>query len=190
MTATLQEAIAAARGGDMEQAVLLAAEVAQEHPNDANAWYLLSQLVDSDARRAAYLSKTLAVDPGHQRARAEWAALPADLMETLVVDDVAIMPEPAGMAGAEEDLGPAAASSGVPEWLRPLGAEPVPATPQAVVTAASIAPPAASRPPARPRPKTPPPPRRRGNQALAFLLVLLVVLTLVVLVFLGYLLLT
>ena len=70
MTATLQEAIAAVRRGETERAQLLTAEVIRENPDDANAWYLLSQLVDSDARRAAYLSKALALDPTHERARA------------------------------------------------------------------------------------------------------------------------
>lgn len=41
----------------------LARQVIRENPDDANAWYLLSQLVDSDARRAAYLSKALAPNP-------------------------------------------------------------------------------------------------------------------------------
>jgi len=191
MTATLQEAIAAARGGDMEQALLLAADIAQEHPDDANAWYLLSQLVDSDARRAAYLSKTLAIAPGHERARTELAALPPDLIETLGAGEAMSMPEPAVLVGAAVESGSDTTASGVPEWLRPLGAEAVQAAPQPVAAAEPVAPPVAHRPATRPKPRTPPPPppRRRGNQALAFLLVLLVLLTLLVLVFLGYLLL-
>ena len=75
MTATLQEAIAAARDGDTERAQLLAAEVVQDNPDDANAWYLLSQLVESDGRRAAYLSKTLALDPvSYTHLSIQWAS--------------------------------------------------------------------------------------------------------------------
>ena len=83
MTATLQDAIAAVRAGETERAQLLAAEVIRDNPDDANAWYLLSQLVDSDARRAIYLHKALALDPEHSRARAEFDALPAAAVVSL-----------------------------------------------------------------------------------------------------------
>ena len=203
MTATLQEAIAAGREGDTERALLLAAEVAEANPQDANAWYLLSQLVDSDARRAAYLSKTLAIDPIHARARDEFAALPPALAESLGASGVMAVPqttppavEPVVEAAAVEgsvDTPPppdAAEMAAVPEWLRPLGAEAVEAKP---VPAPYELPPAPQPAPARPAPKPrkapPPPPRKRGNQALSFLLVLLALLTVVVLAFLAYLLL-
>ncbi len=83
MTATLQDAIAAVRAGETEHAQLLAAEVIRDNPDDANAWYLLSQLVDSDARRAIYLHKALALAPEHSRARAEFDALPAAAVASL-----------------------------------------------------------------------------------------------------------
>ena len=54
MTDTLQDAIAAVRAGDPERAQLIAVDIVRANPDDANAWYLLSQLVDSDARRAAW----------------------------------------------------------------------------------------------------------------------------------------
>ena len=83
MTPTLQDAIAAVRAGETERAQLLAADVIRDNPDDAHAWYLLSQLVDSDARRALYLRKTLALDPEHARARAEFDALPAAAVASL-----------------------------------------------------------------------------------------------------------
>lgn len=83
MTSTLHDAIAAARAGDMARAQMLAADAVSQTPDDPNGWYLLSQLVDSDARRAAYLSKTLALAPDHPRARAEFAALPPALVADL-----------------------------------------------------------------------------------------------------------
>ncbi len=83
MTATLQDAIAAVRAGETERAQLLAAEVIRDNPDDANAWYLLSQMVDSDARRAIYLHKALALEPEHSRARAEFDALPAAAVASL-----------------------------------------------------------------------------------------------------------
>ena len=72
MSTTLHEAIAAVRAGEMGRAQLLAADIVRENPDDPNGWYLLSQIVDSDARRAAYLGKTLALDPHHARARVEF----------------------------------------------------------------------------------------------------------------------
>lgn len=83
MTSSLHEAIAAVRAGDVERAQLIAASIVQDNPTDANAWYLMSQLVDSDARRAAYLGKTLTLQPNHQRALAEFSALPSSLTGVL-----------------------------------------------------------------------------------------------------------
>jgi hypothetical protein len=212
MTPTLQEAIAAARRGDVERAQLLAAEVVQATPDDANAWYLLSQLVDSDARRAAYLSKTLALDPTHEQAREEVAALPADVAESLSVASLIIPPassEPAGETLPEpemvlpeklpaEDTFPAAeteiagAAADVPEWLQPVEAE----LAQAEVVAPPVMPvpavpsPAPAAPPTLQAPPPPPPvkARNQGNQELTVLLVLLGLLTLAVLAFLVFLL--
>ena len=123
MTATLQEAIAAARDGDTERAQLLAAEVVQDNPDDANAWYLLSQLVDSDARRAAYLSKTLTLDPSHARARAEFDALPTEASAVLAVPAavaVAALEPDIAVVAVEPELLPADEPADVPEWLQPL----------------------------------------------------------------------
>jgi hypothetical protein len=89
MTTTLQDAIAAARAGEMERAQLITADVIRDNPDDPNAWYLLSQLVDSDARRAVYLAKTLELDPNHPRARQEYDELPPALHER-----IGVQPEP------------------------------------------------------------------------------------------------
>lgn len=206
MTATLQEAIAAARAGDPERAQILAADVVRNNPNDPNGWYLLSQLVDSDARRAAYLSKTLALDPTYDRARAEFSALPPALVSDLAAqtavgepaagevllsvtdEDLAEFAAPAGAAVAVAPDGvaveapvAAAALTEVPDWLQPLAPEPTPVE---------------TIPPAQPRPSSPAPrprpvaakPRPQSNRALTILLGLLGLLTVLVLVFLLYLL--
>ncbi len=99
---TLQEAISAARAGDSERAQLLTADVIQRDPDDAQAWYLLSQLVESDARRAAYLRKTLALDPGHVRAQAELDELSPDLFDTQPI----VVEAAAGTAVVEESVPP------------------------------------------------------------------------------------
>ena len=217
MTATLQEAITAVRDDDTERAQLLAAEVIQDNPDDAHAWYLLSQLVDSDARRAAYLRKTLALDPAHERARAEFAALPAEASAVLGAPVVVAAPEvdvavavAAETAAAEAvvteavvteavvmepEAWPAAEPAGVPDWLHPLSPEPTPVTvapSYEPVPVASIAPPAPAPAPATSAPgrqtTPPPPPRQQGNGALMALLVLLGLLTLAVLAILAFLL--
>ena len=145
MSNILHDAIAAARAGDMERAQQLAAENVRQQPDDANAWYLLSELVDSDARRAAYLGKALALDPHHARARIEFDALPAAITAdlrpeaaelpkaaelsplpeagvTLVTLPAAAMP-PGTVPAGEEIVTVAVAAADlptgeVPEWLR------------------------------------------------------------------------
>ena len=181
MTATLQEAIAAVRRGETERAQLLTAEVIRENPDDANAWYLLSQLVDSDARRAAYLSKALALDPTHERAQAELGALPAQSVPE---------PEPVvTFEGPATGVPAVVAPDGAPEWLEPPSPEKSAAAEAIVPPVAVAAPgePVPARP--RPTPPLPPPPRQQGNGALTALLVLLSLLTLAVLAILAYLLL-
>lgn len=212
MSTTLHEAIAAVRAGDMARAQSIAADIVRENPNDANGWYLLSQLVDSDARRAAYLSKTLALDPHHARARIEFDALPPALVDdlkpaaTVEVEETAAPEAPAESPTGEWIYAPAATTvlaeaarettaegapvaagdvpADVPEWLQPLGPKPVP--PSAHLTPAQPI-------PGQPRPKpaaraAPAKKKNGGNQALAILLGLLALLTIVVLAFLVYLL--
>lgn len=212
----LQDAIAAVRAGDMEHAQLLAIGIVRDNPDDPNGWYLLSQLVDSDARRAAYLSKTLALDPNHARARIEFDALPpalvADLAPAAVVtapvpveeweqadaqDDDQDTPTQLAAVPQDEALVDAAAQPGsdLPGWLQPLGAQQVASTQVAPTSPAMTATPpsaaAASRPkaaaPAR-KPVAKKKKKNSGNQALSILLGLLALLTILVLSFLVYLL--
>lgn len=175
MTATLQEAIAAVRRGETERAQLLTAEVIRDNPDDTHAWYLLSQLVDSDARRAAYLSKVLALDPTHERARADLGARPTE-----------DAPQPVTEFTPPATEAVAVAPESAPEWLQPLSPEPAPVA-EAVTPLTVVAAPTPARP--RPTPPPPPPPRQQGNSALTALLVLLALLTLAVLAILAYLLL-
>jgi len=213
MSTTLHEAIAAVRAGEMARAQLLAADIVRENPDDPNGWYLLSQIVDSDARRAAYLGKTLALDPHHARARIEFDSLPpalvADLMpagpatvaETVAEAETALPPVDAAApewvaAERETAVAPAtepaemalevadeAAPADVPDWLQPL--DPKPAPPSSHLTPAQ---PAAAQPrPAAAR-KSAPAKKNTGNQALSILLGLLLLLTVLVVAFLIYLL--
>lgn len=113
MSTTLHEAIAAVRAGNMEQAQLLAADVVRENPDDPNGWYLLSQLVDSDARRAAYLGKTLALNPQHSRARMEFDSLPPALVADLLPGGATVAAE--AIAEAEPLAQPP--SDDTAEWV-------------------------------------------------------------------------
>lgn len=210
MTATLQDAIAAVRAGETERAQLLAAEVIENNPDDAHAWYLLSQLVESDGRRAAYLSRVLTLDPSHERARAEFDALPAEASAVLPVPapvaiTVAAAEEPVELVVGEVEAMPEDEPEHVPDWLHQTAPEPTPvavapvyeaeavavATPPAPPPARPSQPPAVTAPRPAPRATTPPPPpaQPRGNGALTALLVLLGLLTLAVLAILAYLLL-
>ena len=113
MSTTLHEAIAAVRAGDMARAQLLAADIVRENPDDPNGWYLLSQIVDSDARRAAYLGKTLALDPHHARARIEFDSLPPALVADLAPGGATAVVDAEVEAKAPDQP----ADMGIPEWL-------------------------------------------------------------------------
>lgn len=81
MTQKLQQAIQLARNGDKQKAQYLLTQTLQEEPENAQAWYLLSLLVDSETKQTAYLQRVLALDPTHEKAQARLAELlPAAVM--------------------------------------------------------------------------------------------------------------
>ena len=131
--------------------------------------------MDSAARRADYLSKVLALDPTHERARADLGARPTE-----------DAPQPVTEFTPPATEAVAVAPESAPEWLQPLSPEPAPVA-EAVTPLPVVAAPTPARP--RPTPPPPPPPRQQGNSALTALLVLLALLTLAVLAILAYLLL-
>jgi hypothetical protein len=192
MTSTLQDAIGTVRAGNYEKAQQQLAEVIAANPDEVQAWYLLSQIVDSDARRAAYLSKTLSLDPYHQRAWAEFFSLPAEVVDRLE-------PGQAPAAGTLSDFSapppPVAATAtapvavdvetALPDWLRPV-AKDQPVVAQRRPAPVSAAPPPAAAPAS---PSVEPSAATEGNRTLSVLLAILLIATLVVLAFLVYLLL-
>jgi hypothetical protein len=188
MTVTMKEAIAAARAGDSERAQLLVAEIIQSDPNDPQAWYLMSQLVDSDARRATYLNKTLQLDPSHERARVEFSALPTEVIDQFSSSELSVIEEPSAIP-AEGVSQPEP-----PEWLRPLGPEAETQKPAITPVSSPAEEPVLTvreNVPLTPTSTTPgqkPPPVRRNNMWLIALWVLLALLTLLVLSLLAYLL--
>lgn len=75
MNEKLQQAILAARNGQETEAQLLLTQVLKEDPNETQAWFLLSTLVDSEQKKTAYLGKVLALEPDHQIAQKMLARL-------------------------------------------------------------------------------------------------------------------
>lgn len=78
MEPKLQQAIVAARAGRNDLAQHLLTEVLQENPDEANAWFLLSHLVESEARQKRYLRKTLQINPQHDMAQTRLTILEQD----------------------------------------------------------------------------------------------------------------
>jgi hypothetical protein len=83
MTDRLREAIGVARTGETDEAQRLVAAILENSPDDARAWYLMSHLVESPARQAAYLYKAVSLDPSNERARAELARFPSGVTYAL-----------------------------------------------------------------------------------------------------------
>jgi len=69
MNEKLQQAIAATRNGQVQEAQILLTQVLKDDPNEAQAWFLLSNLVDSEQKKIAYLGKVLALNPEHEMAQ-------------------------------------------------------------------------------------------------------------------------
>ncbi len=65
----LQQAIVATRSGRKKDAQHLLIDTLRDNPAEADAWYLLSQLVESEKRQVSYLKKTVEIDPGHPKAK-------------------------------------------------------------------------------------------------------------------------
>lgn len=75
MNEKLQQAISAARSGQETEAQLLLTQVLKENPDETQAWFLLSTLVDSESKKIAYLGKVLTLEPDHQMAKKMLARL-------------------------------------------------------------------------------------------------------------------
>lgn len=65
---SIQQAIAAGKGGDRAGAVRLLSEAVRQDPGNARAWYLLSQVVEGNEKARYCLEKVLEIDPGNEQA--------------------------------------------------------------------------------------------------------------------------
>jgi len=68
MNQKLQQAMVAAQSGNSREAQVLLTQLLSEDPEEVQAWFLLSQLVDSEQKQLAYLNKVLELDPSHEKA--------------------------------------------------------------------------------------------------------------------------
>jgi len=75
MNPKLQQAMSAAREGRSKEAQVLLTQILSQDPEEAQAWFLLSHLVDSEQKQLAYLKKVLALDPHHEKAAQRLAHL-------------------------------------------------------------------------------------------------------------------
>ncbi|MFQ5434454.1 MAG: tetratricopeptide repeat protein [Anaerolineae bacterium] len=105
----LRMAMVAARAGQNKEAQFLLTQVLQDNPQETNAWFLLSHLVDSDDKKITYLEKVVALDPGHEKAAEQLAALtavaqptPTDEPETVIAPP-AWEPEPSPLDTMPEE---------------------------------------------------------------------------------------
>lgn len=79
MNEQFQQAVVASRAGQIKEAQFLLAQSLQKDSNNADAWLLLSQLVDSKEKQQAYLAKAIAIEPDHELANEYRAALDEDV---------------------------------------------------------------------------------------------------------------
>jgi hypothetical protein len=77
MKEELEQAFAAIKRGEEEQARVLLARLLKDDPEYIPGWVLLSKLAPNNMQKAAFLDKILSLDPGHIYARQEMEALQA-----------------------------------------------------------------------------------------------------------------
>lgn len=100
----LPQAIAAARGGQTKEAQYLLTQLLQDDPTNAQAWFLLGNLVEDAEQKEAFLQKAVTLEPAHEMAQMQLAA-----METAPAAAVAISTDDDMLAQARGDT--------LPNWL-------------------------------------------------------------------------
>ena len=122
MSQKVKQAIAATRAGKSKEAQVLLTQVLQEDPNNTQAWYLLSLLVDSPTKKQAYLNKVVALDPSHEKAQQALANLQmVKEVETVaepVVEETAVSTPPPPIIEKTPTPMPEADEESIPDWLK------------------------------------------------------------------------
>ncbi|MCA9900714.1 MAG: hypothetical protein H6654_00990 [Ardenticatenaceae bacterium] len=111
MDTKLKEAIATIRAGDKQTAQRQLTSLLEENPQEEQGWYLLSLLVDSPQKQATYLSKTLALNPNHAKAKEQLETLhhQNQIAPTSTIDETESLEDADFFAQAESDS--------LPDWL-------------------------------------------------------------------------
>lgn len=99
----------AAQSGNSREAQVLLTQVLNDDPEEAQAWFLLSHLVDSEQKQIAYLNKVVELDPGHEKA--------VEILSQLEVREELAAQSEVGDDSEEEPLGV------VPDWITDEDAE-------------------------------------------------------------------
>ena len=111
MNPDFQQAIEMTRSGDKIGAQKKIAELLKADPNNAHAWYLLSLLVDSDQKRAVYLSKVVSLNPNHEKA----------VEQLTLIGQVTTTDMPLS-SGNDVDLIDQEKADTIPDWMASAGA--------------------------------------------------------------------
>jgi len=111
MDERLAQAIEATRAGQKKEAQLQLTRLLRDDPASVQGWYLLSLLVDSGEKQAAFLNKVVALDPTHEKARQRLSRLQSSpLPDTAALADAPVAPP-------ETDLEAQETGESVPAWL-------------------------------------------------------------------------
>ncbi|UCC52305.1 MAG: tetratricopeptide repeat protein [Anaerolineaceae bacterium] len=135
MKIKLQQAIVATRAGQIEVAQSLLTQLLREDPENANAWFLLGNLVDSQDRQIRYLQKAVELDPENAIAKKQLEQMQGSLIPAPVIwqgendddergaDEPEAVPVPANSTREEEssiDEAREVTADQLPEWLQNL----------------------------------------------------------------------
>jgi ferric-dicitrate binding protein FerR (iron transport regulator) len=113
MSQKFQEAVAAARAGEKETAQHLLIDILEENPDETQAWFLLSHLVDAEEKQATYLKKVVALDPTHAKARQRLGQLRAKQATAEIATDPPALP----ISTDPFDFDAQAEGDTLPEWM-------------------------------------------------------------------------
>ncbi len=114
----LQQAIAAARAGNIGEAKSMAEQLVDEDPNNPHALFLLGMLAEDQSEQIDYMEKVLSIDPNHKAANKrmdqlasslEFDDTPEEEAEELAEPDVTDVDEEVAEAEVEEVIEPVAA---------------------------------------------------------------------------------
>ncbi|MCP5100656.1 MAG: hypothetical protein GY943_34340 [Chloroflexi bacterium] len=121
MKQMLQQAIVATRAGNTKEAQILLAEVLKENPNEIQAWYLLSLLVESESKQEAYLQKVISLDPNHAKAQdllSQRKVVPEPSTNELITEEEQDFPLPDIFSDSLVGEKEAVESEELPDWLK------------------------------------------------------------------------